>query len=172
MPSVTTLPLAVSVLRLVGAPVLLLVAARGRAQVFWGVLGVMLVSDVLDGWLARRLNTTSELGRRLDSAGDYATVLALPLSVWWLWPTVVRVEAAWRTVPSYHTWGAKVVCVLLSGGLLLRFGAGVAWPFHVATLLQLGVMLEEFLIASTLPGWSGSIPTLWHARHRAARVAT
>jgi phosphatidylglycerophosphate synthase len=191
MPSVTTLPLAVSVLRLVGAPVLLLVAALGRAHAFWGVLGVMLVSDVLDGWLARRLNATSELGRRLDSAGDYATVLALPPSVWWLWPTVVRVEAAWltlafatyfaptvyclirwRTVPSYHTWGAKVVCVLLSAGLLLRFGAGVAWPFHVATLLQLGVMLEEFLIAFTLPGWSGSIPTLWHARQRTAKVAT
>jgi hypothetical protein len=61
---------------------------------------------------------------------------------------------------------------MLRAGLLLRFGAGVAWPFHLATLLQLGVMLEEFMIASTLPGWSGSIPTLSHARHRAGNPAT
>ena len=191
MASLTVVPLVLSLLRLLGAPMLLIVAARGRAPAFWGILGVMLVSDVLDGWLARRLNVTSELGRRLDSVGDYATVLALPLSLWWLWPTRVQAEAGWltlalgtyfaptlyclirwRIVPSYHTWGAKVVCVLLSGGLILRFTVGVAWPLHAAVVLQLVVMLEELLIARTLPGWSGSIPTLWHARRRAAQAAT
>jgi CDP-diacylglycerol--glycerol-3-phosphate 3-phosphatidyltransferase len=167
---------------------LLIVAAQGRALAFWGLLGVMLVSDVLDGWLARRLQVTSETGRRLDSAGDYATVLALPLSLWWLWPARVRVEAAWLTValaayfaptvycfirwrilPSYHTWGAKIVSVLVSAGLILRFTVGLAWPLHAAVLLLLLVMVEEFLIARTLPGWSGSVPTLWHARRRAAQ---
>lgn len=184
------LPTGLSLLRLLGAPLLPLAAALGRARAFWAVLGVVLVSDVLDGWLARRLGVTSELGRRLDSAGDYLTVLALLPSIWWLWPSVVRVEAAWlalalatyfaptayclirwRTVPAYHTWGAKAVCALLSAALILRFALGVACPLHAAALLQLAVMVEEFMIAFTLPGWSGSVPTLWHARRCAGGAA-
>ena len=144
---------------------------------------VMLVSDALDGWLARRLEVTSELGRRLDSVGDYATVLALPLATWWLWPEVVKAEAAWlavafaaffahtvyafirfRIVPAYHTWAAKGVAVLLSIGFVLRFGWGLRWPLHVAVLIQVLVAVEEFAIGRTLPGWSGSVRSYWDAR--------
>ncbi|MGH7594031.1 MAG: CDP-alcohol phosphatidyltransferase family protein [Gemmatimonadales bacterium] len=186
MVSRSAVPNLLSVVRILGAPILVVVAALRQVALFWAGLGTVLMLDVLDGFVARRLGATSDFGRRLDSAGDYAVVLALIPSVWWLWPAVMRSEAAWltlivatyfaptaycvvrwQTVPSYHTWAAKFVCVLLSGALVLRLTVGLIWPLHAAALLQLGAMLEEFFIAFTLPGWSGSMPTVRHARRRA-----
>lgn len=55
-------------------------------------------SDVLDGWVARRTNTTSELGAKLDSAADcffvvvclikLLPVLAIPLWIY-LWTGII-----------------------------------------------------------------------------------
>ncbi len=179
----SAVPNVLSVARLLGAPVLVLAAALGAVPVFWAVLAVTLLLDVADGFAARRLGATSDLGRRLDSVADYAIAIALLPGLAWLWPSVVRVEAPWlglgivtyfaptiycllrwRIVPGYHTWSAKVVSALLCVTLVLRLTVGVAWPLHAAILLQVGVMVEEFAIALTLPGWSGNMPTVWHAR--------
>lgn len=179
------MPHILSLLRLAGAPVLLAVAWAGRTTAFWIVLAVMLTSDALDGWAARRLGVVSELGRRLDSLGDYTTMLALPLGTWWLWPSVVRAEAwwlavlvaaffgpivyalvRWRIVPGYHTWGAKAAAVVLSIAYVLRFAWGIAWPLHLGVVLQVLVALEEFAIMVVRPGWSGPMPSVWHARRR------
>ena len=169
---------------------MLLAAAKGSTAGFWAVLAVMLVSDAMDGWLARHLRLASELGRRLDSAGDYATMLALPVSTWWLWPDIVRAEAIWlacafgaffaptvyallrwRIVPGYHTWGAKGVAVLLSLGFVLRFAWGLTWPLHLAVIIQVLVAVEEFAIMRVLPRWSGSMPSLLHARRKRLETA-
>ncbi len=177
------LPNVLSVVRLLGAPVLVLAAGLGSVAVFWVVLAVTLLLDVADGFAARRIGASSELGRRLDSVADYAIAVALIPCLASLWPPVVRIEALWlglgvvtyfaptiyclarwRIVPSYHTWSAKLVSALLSVTLVLRLTVGVAWPLHAAILLQVGVMVEEFAIAFTLPGWSGDMPTIWHAR--------
>lgn len=185
------LPNVLSVARLLGAPVLVLAAGLGAVPVFWAVLAVTLLLDVADGFAARRLGATSELGRRLDSVADYAIAVALLPCLAWLWPSVVRVEALWlglgvvtyfaptiyclarwRIVPGYHTWSAKVVSALLCVTLVLRLTVGVAWPLHAAILLQVGVMVEEFAIAFSRPGWSGNMPTAWHATRRTVEKAT
>ena len=71
------LPTGLSLLRLLGAPLLLLAAALGRARAFWAVLGVMLVSDVLDGSLSE---TLPGLPRGAPRAGDRFPWLSLKLS--------------------------------------------------------------------------------------------
>jgi cardiolipin synthase len=44
---------------------------------FWGMIGI--VTDLLDGWVARRLNQSSDLGRLMDPVVDKINVLVVTL---------------------------------------------------------------------------------------------
>ena len=44
-----------------------------NAQAFLAILAISLLSDVFDGYLARRLNQPPDLVRKLDSWGDVLT---------------------------------------------------------------------------------------------------
>ena len=55
----------VTMLRIVGA--LSLIAIRPLSALFFLVYSITGVTDVLDGQIARKTNTSSELGARLDS---------------------------------------------------------------------------------------------------------
>lgn len=133
--------------RLALTPVLLALAWQGRATVFLSCLAMALLSDALDGWLARRLAGTSSLGTKLDSWADIALCLSVPLGVWWLWPDLVRREAVivgvviacfaapalfallkYHRLPSYHTWTAKLAGVLMGTGGLIQCALDLASP--------------------------------------------
>ena len=161
-------------------------AATHRATAFWILLGASLASDGLDGLLARRWRTTSDLGRRLDSAGDYVLVLAVVPSLILLWPAVVRRELGWvvlavvayflptlwsllrwRTVPGLHTRASKAAAVAMAVALPLMLLGGSPVPFRILAALQVLVAAEELAILHWLPGHSGEVPSLAHARrHR------
>ena len=168
--------------RLLLAPVLLLLAWAGDHTLFLICLMLALVSDAVDGWLARRLGQCTELGARLDSWSDLALSVCAPVGVWWLWPELVRREAVfvgmmlagytlpalygllkYRRFPSYHTRLAKAAAVLMGAGALLLLAGGPAWPFRLASLVVLIEALDEFAITAVLPGWHANVPSLWHA---------
>ena len=131
-------------------PVLGTLAWTNQPTAFFVGLVASLLSDVVDGWVARHQGVTTELGAKLDSWGDLATYATLPLFAWWLWPEILRAQAPFlgvalvayftptlagllrfRRLTSYHTWAAKLhlggrwASVLL---VPLRGGAGVALP--------------------------------------------
>jgi CDP-diacylglycerol--glycerol-3-phosphate 3-phosphatidyltransferase len=176
------LPNFLSLLRLVAAPVLLILAAAKRPTAYLVLLVAALLSDAVDGFLARRLNQRTELGARLDSWGDFAIYMTVPLGAWWLWPEVILREATfvsaavasfvlpvafgflkYRRLTSYHTRGAKLSAVLLSAGALLLFAGGPAWPFRLAVAVLVLAELEEIAITVVLPEWRANVPTLRHA---------
>lgn len=170
-------------LRLACAPALVIAAAATGSRLwFWGIFGAMLLTDALDGFLARRLQAVSDLGRRLDSYGDYATVGAAVAGVWLLWPAVMQREWAWiagtlvacfavtvyglvrwRIVPGYHTLLAKTLGFILPATLALLLLEWSATPFHVAVGLQVVAGGEELAIALLLPGYSGEVRTVREA---------
>jgi CDP-diacylglycerol--glycerol-3-phosphate 3-phosphatidyltransferase len=183
------LPNLLSVFRLVAAPALLGLAWLGQGQAFLILLVASLLSDAVDGLLARRFELVSPLGAKLDSWGDLAIYSTLPLCVWWLWPEVIASQfgyvvavlaafclpiavglAKFRRLTSYHTWGAKASAVLMGGALLVLFSGGPDWPFHVATVVLVAEALEEIAITFVLPRWTSDVPTLWHARRIAAEA--
>jgi phosphatidylglycerophosphate synthase len=148
------LPNLLSVLRLVLAALMVVVAATAGSRAWFLILfGTALVTDALDGFLARRWHAVSDLGRRLDSWGDYVMTAAAVAGIWLLWPEVVRKEwpwfvttvvgcfaivvyglVRWRRVLGYHTWLAKaMVFVLPIAVVVLLTGWSVAL-FHVAVL--------------------------------------
>ena len=177
------LPNLLSGFRLVAAPFLLGLAWFGHPNLFLVLLCLSLLSDSVDGFVARRLNAASDLGTRLDSWGDLATYLTVPLCAWWLWPDILKREAffVWvaigaygvpivaalakfRRLPSYHTWAAKVSAVLMSIAALLLFLTEIAWPFRIAALIQALEAMKEVLITAVLPAPQGNVHSLWHAR--------
>ena len=181
------LPNLLSLLRIVVlAPVMVALAwATGSRPWFLALFGAALVTDALDGFLARRLGAESDLGRRLDSWGDYAMTAAVVVAIWRLWPEVVQQEwpwfvttlvgcfaivvyglVRWRRVLGFHTWLAKAMAMILPAGVVVLLAGWSAVPFHAAVILQVLCGVEEMVIAFLLPGFSGHIPSFWHALQR------
>lgn len=181
-------PNALSLLRIGLAAGLLPAALLDRRDAFWACLVAALLTDALDGFLARRLHASSDLGRRLDSLGDYVLLLALVPALVLLWPALMRREAAWfavgvaayfaptawsllrwRRMPGLHTWASKALAVLMAMALPWMLLGGPALPVRLCCALQVAAAVEEFAILHLLPGYSGGMPSLVHARrHRAA----
>lgn len=80
----SALPNLLSLLRLFAAPaVVWLLFERRFSVAFWLFLAAGL-SDLADGWLAKRYNAHSEFGARLDPVADKALVGAVYLALGWL----------------------------------------------------------------------------------------
>ena len=175
------LPNLISILRLTTAPVLLGLAWLGYPHTVLFVLVLAFASDVLDGYLARRLGQTSSLGARLDSIGDFAIYVTIPLVGWWLWPDIFRREAAYfmvviasmtlppvvgywkfRTSTSYHTWSAKLAALLVGGSVILLFAGWPPWLFHLATPVSVYAGLEEIAVTLVSPTSRSNVRSLWH----------
>ena len=92
------IPNIITILRFVGAACLLLCDTAGAA--FWVIYGLCGVSDMLDGYLARRLHAESKTGAVLDSLADIGFVVCcamlllpvLQIPTWlWIWAGLIVV---------------------------------------------------------------------------------
>jgi len=184
--SVRSIPLALTIFRICSAPVLMVLAAMGKERFFLWLAIAALLSDVLDGALARRLGASSETGRLLDSWADLLIALVSFAGATLLWPDTMREEAgyfalvlaalvipnAWgllrfRRLLGYHTVSAKSSGVLLAVGAVLLFTGLTPVPFRLASFVELAVAAEYIAISLVVPQWTGEMKSVWHAwRHR------
>ena len=90
------LPNVISVLRIAGSISLLFCDVKGWP--FWSLYVLCGLSDILDGWLARRLHAESKTGAILDSVSDIVFVACcairllpvLEIPAWlWIWAGVI-----------------------------------------------------------------------------------
>jgi CDP-diacylglycerol--glycerol-3-phosphate 3-phosphatidyltransferase len=158
------------------------IAWNGHLKIYVLCLCFSLVTDVLDGFLARWLKQTTEFGAKLDSRADFATVLSLPICVWWLRPDVVRDEAPYvcvalagylvpvaagllkyKRLTSYHTWAGKVAAVILGPGVVLLLATELNRAFQFVAVVAFLAGMEELAITSLLREWRANVPSLWHA---------
>ena len=88
-PAKMNIPNCITAARIIGTAVLLFLPPL--TVLFFVIYTFCGISDVLDGWVARKTNTTSEFGAKLDSIADllfYALVIIRLLPVLWkLLPT-------------------------------------------------------------------------------------
>jgi phosphatidylglycerophosphate synthase len=176
------LPNLLSCGRLLLVPVLLALAWNNQPRIFLPCLIVSMLTDAADGHLARRCKVASELGARLDSWADFSTTIALPFCAWWLRPDVVHQEAValgiaaffflapivvgflkYRRLTSYHTWGAKLVFVVMSVTVVAIFAGGQGWLLRFAVPFIVVSQIDEMAITLLLPEWHANVPSCWHA---------
>lgn len=136
--NIFSVPNLLSLLRVVLVPVLGVAVCFREASWFLLVLVISLLSDMLDGYFARKLNQVTEFGARLDSWADMATYAMMIIGLYYIWPLifidqlfylvaailsyvlpVVIAVIRFSHFPSYHTWGAKIAAVPYSASFLL-----------------------------------------------------
>ncbi len=180
-----TIPNLITSIRFITAPVMLWLAWHGHGRAFMMVLALAFFSDVLDGFIARRLKQTSELGAMLDTWADLSTYLTIGFGSWWLWPEIVHREdtylyiivacfliPAFVTVTKfnnyagYHTWASKLAAACIGISLFPLFLMDISWPFRFSVLVYVYTALEEIAITLTLEKLQCNIPSIWHLRRQ------
>lgn len=160
------LPNLLSAYRLGVSPVILWAIATGRRSLFFTLVCVSLVTDILDGWIARRFHLETEFGARLDSLADDITFFLAFLGlvildrdfVWGhrfaftvllashLGAFVVPLIRFGRTT-SLHLYSSKVSGYLLGFFIFFYFLFGYsAWYFYFAFGFSVLAFLEGLVI--------------------------
>ena len=118
-------PNAISLLRLLAAPVLVYALMTGRRELFQWLLLACLLSDILDGLIARMFHLSSPLGAFLDSTADMlmAIIAALGLFAFQKEFLLAQHFAPLAVVVTLH-----IVEMLAA---LLRYGEDLEFP-HAA----------------------------------------
>jgi len=167
---VAQIPNLLSLYRILAVPVLLGMIVLDRPRLFMWLLLISLLTDILDGIIARGLKLESPLGARLDSIGDMFTfgvamlgvfvfqkaflsdygVYVLLILALYLLETLLSL-IRFRAISSFHTYLAKLAANLQGGFVLVLFAFGYqAWLFWPTVLIRLLTYVEEILILFTL----------------------
>ena len=156
------LPTWITVSRLLGVPLLLVLLQAPTATQRWWAAGIFVVAagtDWLDGYLARRLNQVTDLGKFLDPLVDKLLVLAPLLLLvelgqvpgWGVFLIVAReiTISGWRvnpamqgtTVPGANQWGKAKTVVQIGAISLLVAPLPTSWDLPAQILFWLAVAL-------------------------------
>jgi CDP-diacylglycerol--glycerol-3-phosphate 3-phosphatidyltransferase len=144
--------------------------------------GILVITDWLDGLLARWLRQRTLVGARLDTVADAVFYSAVILSAMITDLDLIRAETAWIVaavgtyilswifswikflrMPSYHTWAAKGSWALVGVGIVSLFAGWSPWPLRFALLAVALTNLEAIAITLALRKLKVNVPTLWHA---------
>ncbi|WP_420628193.1 CDP-alcohol phosphatidyltransferase family protein [Candidatus Leptofilum sp.] len=178
------LPLGLTTIRVVLAPLILVWAGNGRAglpYVFCLILAF--VTDYFDGVVARKLDVATATIRRYDSAADVIFYVAALTAVWLVYPEVVvqnwlgivlvaGLEAIrvttdfvkFRREASYHMWSAKGWNITLFAALTGLMGFGISgWLFRLPIVVGILTNMEGLAASILLPSWTHDVPTIFHA---------
>ena len=181
--SLWTVPNLLSFFRLACAPLLVLSGLAEGPILFFVLLSLMLISDALDGFLARRWHQTTALGAKLDSYGDYATYIAVALGAWLQWPERIAREAdmillavalfilpalfsiaKFRQFASYHTLLTKLSAFVMSLGIFALLLFNVIWPFEIAVAVLALEAIENIAITLSIDAPRSDIASYWSLR--------
>lgn len=178
-----TIPNLLTMSRIIGSPVLVLLGVW-QLPLALAILAVLLiVTEWLDGYLARKLKVESAIGARLDTVADALFYSSLLLAVACLVPQRLVREWIWFSLaigsylgswffswtkfgclPSYHTWMAKLAWCLVAPGIMLMVLGWDVWLFRFSMVFVLVTNLEAILITRQLKEVEVDVPSIWHAR--------
>ncbi len=172
--------------RVILVPIFLILTyflGQSAAPILLILMYLGLISDILDGVIARKNNISTAALRRMDSQADMLFWLSLGICTYWLYPELIRenrnsviailaMEAACYLISIFRfgketcthaflskMWGLSLLAAFTA---LLGFNhAGV--PFAIAIGLGLISHIDRILITILLPVWEHDIPSAYHA---------
>ncbi len=130
----------ITIARLLLVPVIVWLLISEAYPVALGVFGLAGLSDAADGWLARRLNAQTDLGRYLDPLADKALLVS-----------------SYATLGVTHQIPVWLVITVISRDVLIIGGLMLAW------LLEKPVAVKPLIVskANTLAQIGFIVLVLW-----------
>ena len=146
-----TVPNLISILRLAAVPVFVwLLIGESRPLAAAALLGILGATDWVDGWIARRFNQVSELGKVLDPTADRIMFLVAVFSM-----LIDGSVPVWFGVLTLIREGVVAIAALILGGLGAR-ALTVTW---IGKTSSFGLMFAFplFLFSTAVHGTQSSI---------------
>lgn len=75
-------PNILSIYRLLSFPVIAYIAIQGYERLFFWMLLINFITDILDGLIARTFNLQTKIGAKIDSIADFGTYLLVFLGIY------------------------------------------------------------------------------------------
>jgi phosphatidylglycerophosphate synthase len=164
-------PNAISLARLLATPILLGTVLWRHSEFFKWLLLACLLSDIVDGLIARVFRLRSPLGATLDSTADLLVTIIMIAGVcvfqrqfviahfWEISAAVALfvlelIAAFWRygRISSYHTILNRIAAYAQGIFVVSLFLWGYqAWLFHPMIAMTISAALEELLLLWVLP---------------------
>ncbi|MEO9953794.1 CDP-alcohol phosphatidyltransferase family protein [Nonlabens sp.] len=180
------IPKALILFRLLLAPIVLALAysVGDDSKITIVILMYLgLISDILDGIVARKQGISNASLRRMDSQTDMVFWLSIGFATWILYPqlianhyvsiyVILAMEVAcyvislvkFKKETCTHAFLSKMwgITLLIAFTSLIGFNhAGI--PFTLALVMGLISHIDRILITILLPKWTHDIPSAYHA---------
>ncbi|MBZ5856330.1 CDP-alcohol phosphatidyltransferase family protein [Flavihumibacter profundi] len=172
----------ITLYRLLAAPFLIMLIFKERLDLFKWLLALSFCTDLIDGYLARRLNVASVFGTKLDSIADDLTIIAGLVGVFVFKPDFLSYERflliilfvlfflqtilaliRYRKITSFHTYAAKFAAIFQGVFLILLFflPRPLYNLFYLTVLITAFELIEEIIIVLLLPKWETNVKGLY-----------
>ena len=177
----------ITIYRMMAVPLLVFLIFSRQLDLFKWLFGFSFLTDVLDGWLARRYNVASKLGAKLDSIADDLTIVVgitglivlkpdffkqeLPVIIFLLVLFLIQTILAfirYGKISSFHTYAAKISALFQGSFLILLFflREPIYILFYIAAFVTALDLIEEIILVSLLPEWETDVKGLYWVRKR------
>lgn len=150
---IITIPNFLSLFRIFLLPVIVwFYVVKGRYSIAGSVLILSGITDIVDGFIARRFHMVSNLGKILDPIADKLTQAIVLICLMTRFP--------WMLLPLVLM-ACKELCMAVTGSLVIRKTGqvpGAVWHGKIATILLYAMLLLHIFLPNISSMWSiGSI---------------
>ena len=174
-------PNAISIARLCATAFLLAAVFQHQIDLFKWLLLACLLSDILDGLIARTFHLTSKLGAALDSGADMLTMLIGFVGVYFFQRAFVDEHFAGLVIVAAF-YVAEMFAALVRYGKLSSFhtlldraaayAGGIfvmslflwgyqSWLFQLTVLVYVVSLTEELMLICILPEWKADVGNIF-----------
>lgn len=181
-----TIPQALILFRFLLAPVILVLAYSKIETATTTIVVLMylgLISDILDGIIARKQNSSTATLRRLDSQSDMVFWLSIGIATWILHPHLITNHSIqirlilalevlcyvvsivkFKKESSSHAFLSKLWGLTLLAAFTAMIGFNhTGIPFYIAIVIGFIAHIDRLLITLLLPKWTHDVPSAYHA---------
>ena len=188
---ILNVPNALSAYRIVALPFIIYSIAVGNKQLYITLLSINLITDILDGLIARTFKLETELGAKLDSFADIGTLtmaiagmivlendfvsehaVAFSLIIgMYVLPQLISL-VRFRRPPSLHLYSNKALGYIQGIFIFTYFVFGYSeWYFYFMVVASCLAYAEELVVVMFMPVMRSNVRSVYFMLKEHKRIA-
>lgn len=187
---IMNIPNLLSAYRLVALPFIIWMIVKGDSRGYITLLIINLVTDILDGLIARTFKLETEFGARLDSLADIGTYIMafagmlvlqqafiqqhkiLFVSIIILYAAIQIISLIrFKRTTSLHLYSSKVLAYIQGIFIVILFIWGVpGWFFYFVVVLSCIVYTESLIIILFIPALRSNVKGIYFMMKEHKRI--